>query len=99
MPRRAPAPPLFPYTTLFRSQIAASVNQPAQILAYQARGGVGFGLSSFGISAAVGQREGDDQRAPGKSGFERSEEHTSELQSHSDIVCRLLRDKKTRTNT
>src|SRR5438132_9000600 len=33
-------------------------------------------------------------RAPCRSGLQRSEEHTSELQSHSDIVCRLLLEKK-----
>ena len=31
---------------------------------------------------------------PVKNGYERSEEHTSELQSHSDLVCRLLLEKK-----
>src|SRR5436190_9300304 len=34
---------------------------------------------------------------PGKLGFARSEEHTSELQSHSDLVCRLLLEKKKNT--
>src|SRR5438034_3986239 len=39
--------------------------------------------------AAVRRREADRRRVPG-----RSEEHTSELQSHSDLVCRLLLEKK-----
>src|SRR5260221_3049500 len=47
------------------------------------------------------ERDRDDQwnddRYPGQQpGYPRSEEHTSELQSHSDLVCRLLLEKKTR---
>src|SRR5437588_9512250 len=41
-----------------------------------------------------GSRSRDSRRAGGGSGLPRSEEHTSELQSHSDIVCRLLLEKK-----
>src|SRR5579875_4011833 len=37
-------------------------------------------------------------RSPGSSATARSEEHTSELQSHSDLVCRLLLEKKKKTN-
>src|SRR5436190_3996707 len=45
-------------------------------------------------SARVGRRRGLRQRVPGPRRGERSEEHTSELQSHSDLVCRLLLEKK-----
>src|SRR5438132_10740253 len=67
-----PKSPLFPYTTLFRSVISAS-------LRYFSRG-----------EFASGNCTGD----PGAANAPRSEEHTSELQSHSDLVCRLLLEKK-----
>src|SRR5438132_5792144 len=73
MIRRPPRSTLFPYTTLFRSDLSVS----------------------FGAVRAV--REVSFFIAPGESlGLvgERSEEHTSELQSHSDLVCRLLLEKK-----
>src|SRR5438034_3661550 len=41
-------------------------------------------------------RRGRHKRRAGAAGHERSEEHTSELQSHSDLVCRLLLEKKKR---
>src|SRR5207249_9809620 len=73
-----PRPTLFPYTTLFRSR----PEQPETPLAKRqvgARGGVWRG-------AGVGERR-HTRRA-------RSEEHTSELQSRFDLVCRLLLEKK-----
>src|SRR5690625_6339597 len=77
---------LFPYTTLFRS---------AGDHAQQLRGGV--------LRLPVG-RAGDDQRPPGGQpvighGGDRSEEHTSELQSRGHLVCRLLLEKKKRPTT
>src|SRR5437588_9156556 len=45
-------------------------------------------------SPALVQREGCRVLAEGEAGGNRSEEHTSELQSHSDLVCRLLLEKK-----
>src|SRR5947207_6115220 len=39
------------------------------------------------------------QRGDGRGGNDRSEEHTSELQSHSDLVCRLLLEKKKRNTS
>src|SRR5260221_9409888 len=46
------------------------------------------------------RRNGTGSFSPGRasSGLERSEEHTSELQSHSDLVCRLLLEKKKKSN-
>src|SRR5436190_4491272 len=79
--------PLFPYTTLFRSRLGR-------------RTGEG-GRQDPG--ARVLRRDGADDRgaAHGHRGHQphlaeepRSEEHTSELQSHSDLVCRLLLEKK-----
>src|SRR5260221_7193480 len=85
MIRRPPRSTLFPYTTLFRSR-----------------------------DAEVGERrvpERNERRAPRAAPLHvprpggaiheevrRSEEHTSELQSHSDLVCRLLLEKKKKKN-
>src|SRR5256886_12821401 len=94
MIRRPPRSTLFPYTTLFRSSIRV-----VSIFRWSFEGSVrtGFvprfdfddGLKSFG-----GLQELDRSSA----GF-RSEEHTSELQSQSNLVCRLLLEKKTKTRT
>src|SRR5438034_8128633 len=51
------------------------------------------------VASRSARRWGSTRRASGKKRGSRSEEHTSELQSHSDIVCRLLLEKKkTRNN-
>src|SRR5438034_5909177 len=47
-----------------------------------------------GAGGAVRRGHGQHRYAVGSLGCERSEEHTSELQSHSDLVCRLLLEKK-----
>src|SRR5260221_7980030 len=72
MIRRPPRSTLFPYTTLFRSEVVALGNH--------LRAPVVVAAEPFG-DVVVLQRD-------------RSEEHTSELQSHSDLVCRLLLEKK-----
>src|SRR2546430_8308873 len=77
MIRRPPRSTLFPYTTLFRSQIAAAnAGWPIQFRFAGRCALVGSAWLSFG-------------RWP-----RRSEEHTSELQSQSNLVCRLLLEKK-----
>src|SRR2546426_7289641 len=86
MIRRPPRSTLFPYTTLFRSRIAhgVSAGQPAR--------GRLVGLAEQGREGA--RRLGG--RAPlrrVRRGV-RSEEHTSELQSPCNLVCRLLLEKK-----
>src|SRR5438034_4545977 len=82
MIRRPPRSTLFPYTTLFRSQ-GRGIGQVC-------RGGA-FGGRRLLIAAG----EGDDAHHGRQQNFgKRSEEHTSELQSHSDLVCRLLLEKK-----
>src|SRR5438034_6975486 len=93
---RPPSSTLFPYTTLFRSSFgpvdaygpAAHGRTPrfAADTRADARGtqGIGCGRSLRTLSPAL--------RAAARS--RRSEEHTSELQSHSDLVCRLLLEKK-----
>src|SRR5439155_26521137 len=80
MIRRPPRSTLFPYTTLFRSTI---------------------GLHVARVRAALGPAQGTLVILPGGPGQsslplvdERSEEHTSELQSRGHLVCRLLLEKK-----
>src|SRR2546421_9129642 len=90
MIRRPPRSTLFPYTTLFRSQIKdektyRKLRKHGETKEKSAR----IANASAGTSrrkvAAKGGQDGS---------YERSEEHTSELQSQSDLVCRLLLEKK-----
>src|SRR2546430_13105229 len=98
MIRRPPRSTLFPYTTLFRSASAAA-SSPASTPTV-----VSFGCcarSGRAASSASGRRTLETNRV--SRGFEqlthRSEEHTSELQSQSNLVCRLLLEKKKHTTT
>src|SRR5256885_7372599 len=91
MIRRPPRSTLFPYTTLFRSQKA---------MAFSAR------LRAFAESPETKEVRDELERVAAETGsfeelaaayedqLERSEEHTSELQSPCNIVCRLLLEKK-----
>src|SRR5256885_3748530 len=94
MIRRPPRSTLFPYTTLFRSRLAAALAQVVQ-------------LGTTHITATLDFDAGDQGRvglertlhaftagdlAHGEAA--RSEEHTSELQSPCNLVCRLLLEKK-----
>src|SRR3989475_6424603 len=89
MIRRPPRSTLFPYTTLFRSRILLFRELGAQIAA---TGRGALAADPVGHRAAD-RREGHrDARAAPEN--ERSEEHTSELQSQSNLVCRLLLEKK-----
>src|SRR2546430_11278080 len=83
MIRRPPRSTLFPYTTLFRSVVAVDVTEgplKETVSSVEAEGG-----SIIGVPADITVSE---------SVRERSEEHTSELQSQSNLVCRLLLEKK-----
>src|SRR5260221_6342799 len=100
MIRRPPRSTLFPYTTLFRSA-------SRQILGTTVIGGmlaatfVAIFLIPvlFYLVEKVSHREGKGEpKAPPDEKL-RSEEHTSELQSHSDLVCRLLLEKKKKLDT
>src|SRR2546427_5193234 len=85
MIRRPPRSTLFPYTTLFRSRGTA----PAVL---RDRGGCRRREQS--------QQCGDGKRIPpDRRLLSRSEEHTSELQSQSNLVCRLLLEKKKKATT
>src|SRR5438034_3147406 len=81
MIRQPPRSTLFPYTTLFRSG-RSSTRRPGSS---PWRAILAAERSDFGLPSGQGSFTGF---AP------RSEEHTSELQSHSDLVCRLLLEKK-----
>src|SRR5437773_6824690 len=95
MPRLPPCSTLFPYTTLFRS-----------VRQHERRAdGAGLRRRGAGGEAAAPRRSRQRDRlrsrrrpalreaAAGRV-VSRSEEHTSELQSHHDLVCRLLLEKK-----
>src|SRR2546427_9238930 len=94
MIRRPPRSTLFPYTTLFRSELAvprwmgALARQPAALLA-----------------GPDGKGRRLEWTYPGTLSlqaialYQRSEEHTSELQSQSNLVCRLLLEKKKNIET
>src|SRR5260221_7846612 len=101
MIRRPPRSTLFPYTTLFRS-LASGLSQQ----------GYGKATNIMSLEPILHDLEGAARVFPrdpelyhffvfGKMGSRlmiRSEEHTSELQSHSDLVCRLLLEKKKKKN-
>src|SRR5690606_40765500 len=95
MLRRPPRSPLFPYTTLFRSALQArrsDLQRTLQLAAEQERRAVaeleGLQGELFELDAAAAQAGLQDAL--------RSEEHTSELQSRENLVCRLLLEKKNR---
>src|SRR2546421_5889557 len=84
MIRRPPRSTLFPYTTLFRSSLSPLV----------------FAQDDHKHGALSDAQKSVDKPAPSEADKSftqlkaRSEEHTSELQSRSDLVCRLLLEKK-----
>src|SRR5690349_23168423 len=89
MIRRPPGSTLFPYTTLFRSSVVAVPEMIDDTC------GVLVPPDDPGALAAAIEKVLDDPAlgaAMGEAG--RSEEHTSELQSRRDLVCRLLLEKK-----
>src|SRR2546428_7256105 len=92
MIRRPPRSTLFPYTTLFRSvhrhPLAALRSQ--RDVADEIEGSANRGVR------AVRPRVARRQKRPAyrQTAVRRSEEHTSELQSRSDLVCRLLLEKQ-----
>src|SRR2546430_7069078 len=95
MIRRPPRSTLFPYTTLFRStlcqvdeardaQRGQDIHQPiaaARLTAHQLEDRMAGDAECQAVGDRIGERN-------------RSEEHTSELQSQSNLVCRLLLEKK-----
>src|SRR2546426_6843131 len=91
MIRRPPRSTLFPYTTLFRSEVDGRVEAGPETARQAAEG------RRIRDPRDLGHADGALGKAahPGAAGFEnRSEEHTSELQSPCNLVCRLLLEKK-----
>src|SRR5690242_20868268 len=95
MIRRPPSSTLFPYTTLFRSR---RPSRAGHRYAGKAEGGGGTcGQPDATDPCTSSGGHGDPFReAPAECRHPRSEEHTSELQSHVNLVCRLLLEKKNR---
>src|SRR5438046_7290628 len=92
MVRRPPRPTRFPYTTLFRSRVRAG----AQVAHVAPREGE---LAAPCTSPSTRRRATSSGFASSPSRGARSEEHTSELQSLTNLVCRLLLEKKKTNNT
>src|SRR5206468_10111777 len=88
MIRPPPRSTLFPYTTLFRS-----VDVDVVKARHQAFEDVGDAVLESLVELQLEAGEFGHRR------HRRSEEHTSELQSRSDLVCRLLLEKKNKDNT
>src|SRR5688572_32633655 len=87
MLRPPPRSTLFPYTTLFRSRTGAPPKRPCI-----PRSGGRAGRTPYrGLGIRL--------RETGRGHRDRSEEHTSELQSQSNLVCRLLLEKKNKKQT
>src|SRR2546430_12344202 len=89
MIRRPPRSTLFPYTTLFRSVLGHGVDHPARNLRPARTIEIGHRMTV--MHACERRKAAADLFDAGKL---RSEEHTSELQSQSNLVCRLLLEKK-----
>src|SRR5260370_29948144 len=90
MIRRPPRSTLFPYTTLFRSHRSAGLYQEGR---FQQRA---VSLADRGLTRRAGRNRAATRFRPARRvrPRSRSEEHTSELQSHLNLVCRLLLEKK-----
>src|SRR2546427_7859850 len=86
MIRRPPRSTLFPYTTLFRSMSAGTTS-------IRATSDIARERCVFIVPPVQ-----FDRASPQRGRASRSEEHTSELQSQSNLVCRLLLEKKKKTN-
>src|SRR2546426_8888253 len=88
MIRRPPRSTLFPYTTLFRSDDSVAIALLARAVALDPS----FAAAHAQLARAYGLRV--SQLAREDTAALRSEEHTSELQSPCNLVCRLLLEKK-----
>src|SRR2546426_3642978 len=89
MIRRPPRSTLFPYTTLFRSLATPTPPPCGEGFGVLPRGNAGVGLAR----GVLGEAHAWGSTAP-RVRLTRSEEHTSELQSPCNLVCRLLLEKK-----
>src|SRR3712207_7532503 len=95
MIRRPPRSTLFPYTTLFRSRFEQTFNAVREHFQSMFRTLFGGGSADLFLETEVEDRKAAKQDP--QAGPDRSEEHTSELQSRQYLVCRLLLEKKKTT--
>src|SRR5438874_8013882 len=82
----------FPYTTLFRSVV--TLTSPSSGATVSGTIGVSASVSPLGLLVRGVQFKLDGGNLGAEDGASRSEEHTSELQSRRELVCRLLLEKK-----
>src|SRR2546430_11565866 len=97
MIRRPPRSTLFPYTTLFRSRgVVYTIQEAAKTIDLDLHGArvvvQGFGNAGDAAARFIGEL---GAKVIAVSDSKRSAEHTSELQSQSNLVCRLLLEEKT----
>src|SRR5256886_13324145 len=90
MIRRPPRSTLFPYTTLFRS--VEHANEKENLVTVKRKNGQQVSYDPRRLHGVTLYRE--TERGFSQGDRVRSEEHTSELQSQSNLVCRLLLEKK-----
>src|SRR2546427_5054061 len=95
MIRRPPRSTLFPYTTLFRSACPSALIGASNF--FELAVAAAISLFGFQSGAALATVVGVLIEVPVM--LLRSEEHTSELQSQSNLVCRLLLEKKKKTDS
>src|SRR4051812_49632668 len=102
MIRRPPSSTLFPYTTLFRSECVCELQTPHPEITTAAASSTRFQYQASGERGSLPMKYQPPEGALATSPFRRwpgigigcrSEEHTSELQSHVNLVCRLLLEK------
>src|SRR2546430_9313099 len=93
MIRRPPISTLFPYTTLFRFYLGLAGRSTESAKSSQTRGRTWREFDRHRRCIRSGYKRTAHRRSP-----LRSEEHTSELQSQSNLVCRLLLEKKKKIN-
>src|SRR3712207_7612363 len=96
MIRRPPRSTLFPYTTLFRSRSEGALMHYLLVEKMTPRA---IAEAHPELAEEVGRAIADGEHLYGRpyAFFQRSEEHTSELQSRQYLVCRLLLEKKKKT--
>src|SRR3712207_8352092 len=102
MIRRPPRSTLFPYTTLFRSEVQDGQGADGEVARRPKQAGTDAGVLGRRDELGLGQLDlvAHQQFHVCTDGLDdRSEEHTSELQSRQYLVCRLLLEKKKTTAT